>query len=1626
MSYLLLLITAFAGAAPLRGGTAAPQPIAFITDRPRLHFRLKELAEIRREIHTTRKRYFKNLLAWLQSRKTWSPPSDTPQGTLNEVQLETAGAFVTNAALAAVLTEDPQIVALAKSWALRMARGAALRPRNYGYGAYAAGLARAYDWLHAEFNDQEKETIRGTLARLAGALYKGSFRERRSHFWWAGCYLHHDFWIPTAGYGEAALALVGEVPQAALWACRAREEFEEIFRYLGTDGAWHEGPADWCYALAPLLWFYSAWETAAGEDLHRRPWLRNTALYRLYHRLPDGSYIALDDSFRCGRYNTSGSAACHLLRRLASVFKDGFAQWLADQEEPFDLKPGPKGVPQAPYEGSSRARSWPQYLYSAAHCAAWNLLWYNPHVAPKPPRSLPLSRLLENQGIAILRSGWDRGASVISLACGPPAGHKAAQRIAAGRKLPSSTFYHDHADFNDFTLFTGGRYVAIPSGYARRDSAYHNVIAVDGRHMKMDPEAEARIVAFGTAGRVKYAVGEAGRTLGPGVENFRRHVLLLSPDRFIICDFVRLNEKAGPAPWRRVEWFFHCDTPLDRIKLEGRSALLYGNPPRPDVQMEILEPRDFAWETSALKSKTGESLLNAVKLVVSEWYSSQATFLTAWSHCKTGRTPWLKPLEADECHAYQTVLSGSQYVLVFCPPGGGAAFRYHFPQAHTLLAFGLQEGRKYRVKESRNGWVKISPGGVHLPGKGGVLCIKIGSSSAVAPTGMRESRRTQTLANPFCVYARADSADRRMPAGGVYNLHLWTDNGPDYTDIRSFVRTATEGCTTDSEKCIAIWRWGRRSRRQTSCAREAGRLIWDPILHYNSYGTMNCGVIAALNISCWLNLGYRARYIQLGDHTVSEVSWDNGATWHMFDSSMSFFCYNHAGEVASCEEIKNASSCGLSGGRSEPGHFYLYHGAPQCISHIGPTGWRCASDQPVAYKRTLLNGASSFTSGYSVSKWCQYGRYGRRYILNLRPYESYTRYFRPLDRRKPNISEEERRNYFRPLNGRDPDEQHGLHNIRGNGLWRFEPDLNDPGCRSLFYEAENIALDPGSGSAARLRPLKAGRPARVVLLISAANVITSMHIKAQALRSDPSDTLRVLVSRTAGITWIPVWESRKTGFQRIDCKLRDSVAGVTQCLVAFEFKARLRPAGVGLIDLSIITVTQLNRRTLPKLTLGTNRIYLKADDQNQTTFLWPVLHGGRYKGTIFREQNVFCTEKTDGIYKATLGSAVNGKECAVTWRLRVPTAIRRVTYGIVATNRSSASYVSLRSSFDGVRFKEFFRKSDGAFPFDKQVVHTIEGPEVPQGARTAFLTCAFFCRGGARTYGMDGVQDVWIRIEHETRTAGFMPFYVTWSWIEHRKTGDVKRTHTEKVTKLPHSYTINTAGYRDPTMLSVELRSAVFPPAARKVSLGYSDGEDVGPGFEPPRVIYRWGRNIALGKRYTVSRPSSLNSGNPDSDGRELTNGSVIAPTDYTTQRVVQAATAFWDRGPPLIVTMDLGALRRVTAVRVATHQPNALFCHPQRVIVETSADKENWRREGVIHHDDLWTPPADYEPWEHDDDPRYEKLPAGGRLAYVFPLVFPEPSNARYVRFTFEPQRGKGMGLSELQVFDHLEVRRF
>jgi hypothetical protein len=339
--------------------------------------------------------------------------------------------------------------------------------------------------------------------------------------------------------------------------------------------------------------------------------------------------------------------------------------------------------------------------------------------------------------------------------------------------------------------------------------------------------------------------------------------------------------------------------------------------------------------------------------------------------------------------------------------------------------------------------------------------------------------------------------------GADFNIHVYTDNVPDYTDLDSYEFSATDLFATDQEKCIQIWKWASRTTHQMSRTAEKGRGIFDHVLQFNSYPNTFCGFYAAFNTTVWEHMGYKAQYVELGDHTVSQVSWDGGTSYHLFDSSMRMYCLKHDGVVASCQDIMDANTCSLSEGlgaaAAEPGHFYLYHFAKECgtnpVDPIGhpnltdPWGYRGAVDNPVPNARTLRNGADSYTGGFTPSQYSTQSRRGFKYSLDLHPYQVYTKYF---------LERGDTEDYYRTTSGSfngDPNDSSNFVNMRGNGHWEFDPDLSTTAYRKIiFSENATIHRTENGDSGPQIRPAAAAASAEIFFKVNSANVTTSAAI----------------------------------------------------------------------------------------------------------------------------------------------------------------------------------------------------------------------------------------------------------------------------------------------------------------------------------------------------------------------------------------------------------------------------------------------------------------------------------------------------------------------------------------------------
>jgi hypothetical protein len=179
-------------------------------------------------------------------------------------------------------------------------------------------------------------------------------------------------------------------------------------------------------------------------------------------------------------------------------------------------------------------------------------------------------------------------------------------------------------------------------------------------------------------------------------------------------------------------------------------------------------------------------------------------------------------------------------------------------------------------------------------------------------------------------------------------------------------------------------------------------------------------------------------------------------------------------------------------------------------------------------------------------------------------------------------------------------------------------------------------------------------------------------------------------------------------------------------------------------------------------------------------------------------------------------------------------------------------------------------------------------------------------------------------------------------------------------------------------------------------------------------VRYQWGENLARGKPYTVQ--GAQDHRNSDGGG-DLTDGIIAPPDTYVSEKYMPTNVFFAQDVSP-VVTLDLGGEPTVSAVRVHAGQEGGFhLTYPDAITVDISTDGQTFQAVGAAEFTQVFTPPADFVPWELDESLLFADLPAGGRLAYAFPIFLEHPTPARYVRIRCTARQGWGMLLSEVQV---------
>ena len=793
-----------------------------------------------------------------------------------------------------------------------------------------------------------------------------------------------------------------------------------------------------------------------------------------------------------------------------------------------------------------------------------------------------------------------------------------------------------------------------------------------------------------------------------------------------------------------------------------------------------------------------------------------------------------------------------------------------------------------------------------------------------------------------------------LPAGAdVYNLKIVTDGSPDYSDLDSLAHSATHRWETDAQKAWALFHWSHVARRQTNPMTLHGKAETDPIRQYNDYGFTMCSTISGINCALWQHMGYKVRYFDVAVHTISEVFYND--RWHLYDNSLSaIYTLCDGKTIAGVEDLGKTLGCEVSGGKEEAGHIALYH----CLNGTGPDGFLEGADtmrdlrhlgedtfNPKALKhRTYYNDAER----------------GHRYILNLREGETYARHYARLDKPADGAPTDKFASdpaYFTP-NGknkdgtpRDPEAKNPRYRIRGNGVRTYVPTK---------------------------------QAADGIYRIEGANVITSLKISADAAQS-------IGLSTNNGMTWNDVPNPGPSS--KLDLKLIDEVNGAHEVLVKAPDARNIR----------FETITQLNLKTLPKLNVGKNTIYVGAGEQLGSIVVWPELQADRYKPHAVESVNVKTKDEHEG-WNAVMSPEDKGSDGYVVFKIDAPDEVTRLTQGARMYVRNRDAQIRFEHSFDGGKtWANSFSFTNTEQPWDD--IHNQVIEDIPTGTKS--VLCKYVMKNA-------GLYSVRMEANHKVPQASPTPLEVTFDWSERQANYSlIERSHTHLVEKLPFTYELNVGGADHPIVKTLTIN----PKGSRgALTYGYNDGK---PASAAAKWIGNWvtyGKNLAMGKPYTLSVPPAENgweAGDPEM--KKLTDGRV--GSSYSGGASYKEGP-LWKKGTSPEITVDLGESREAAAFRVHIHGYPAQDAIKGKVKDEvevfTSADGRTFARAGKFDFRLRWKDvPVNYM-WP--DDEQFN--------AYNHTLVLDKPIDARFVKFAVKPSRM--MVVSEVQVLDGIKAEPF
>lgn len=327
------------------------------------------------------------------------------------------------------------------------------------------GMGWAYDLLYHDLTEAERTKYRTKLVRQARLMFE-FFKPKSGKTY---SYSQNHTFIPIAGLGVTAYALMDEVPEAKEWAALSRAIFDRVLATFTQDGYFYESMEYWIFSTPWMIHYMDAHHHATGENLYATtPGFKLAHKYVSHITLPGGEFnfdygdiyagnvtrSRKGDDYERERINGRFRTNYNIIYNLASRYNDAEAQGVADW-----LKS----------KGQVNAEEF------------WTFIWYNPAIKSVPIEKQPTSHYFADHDVVFWRSGWDDDATAFSFKAGPPEGHAAKKSVDAFPDWRLSSG-HAHPDAGSFIVWANKKYLTGDTGYAGVPmTEHHNTVVFGGK-----------------------------------------------------------------------------------------------------------------------------------------------------------------------------------------------------------------------------------------------------------------------------------------------------------------------------------------------------------------------------------------------------------------------------------------------------------------------------------------------------------------------------------------------------------------------------------------------------------------------------------------------------------------------------------------------------------------------------------------------------------------------------------------------------------------------------------------------------------------------------------------------------------------------------------------------------------------------------------------------------------------------------------------------------------------------------------------------------------------------------------------------------------------------------------------